>query len=273
MKKFKAILIKVTSLNSKPEDGSSGQNLLRTLASAMVASAAGLLFTGCAATQTALEHRSLNVQTRMSQTVFLDLEKQPERTVLLDIKNTSDKPLGVQDPIRQRLEAKGYRIVNSATEAFYILQVNVRQVAMQNPSALRQSQFDPWDSVNGGAVAGATIGAAVANCDGLGYGAAIGGVAAGAADLIAGSLVHNVTYRMITDLQILERTDEKVAQKVSSDLQQGTGTRLLQTSESARERRKYQTQIVSTANKVNLKFQKALPILADQLAQSIAGIL
>src|SRR5205085_2684643 len=102
---------------------------------------------------------------------------------------------------------------------------------------------------------------------------AIGGLAAGGADLIAGALIKNVTYSMITDLQVLERTDEKVSQTISSNLQQGSGTRVLQTSDSARERRKYQTRILSTANRVNLKFDTALPALEEQLARSIAGIL
>ncbi|KAB3425663.1 complement resistance protein TraT, partial [Escherichia coli] len=36
---------------------------------------------------------------------------------------------------------------------------------------------------------------------------------------------------------------------------------------------KYQTRIVSSANKVNLKFEEAKPVLEDQLAKSIANIL
>ena len=34
----------------------------------------------------------------------------------------------------------------------------------------------------------------------------------------------------------------------------------------------YQTRIASSANKVNLKFEEAQPILEDKLAASIAGI-
>ena len=36
---------------------------------------------------------------------------------------------------------------------------------------------------------------------------------------------------------------------------------------------KYQTRVVSNANKVNLKFEEAKPVLEDQLAKSIANIL
>ena len=258
-----------SAIQNQPKD----QRPLRVLVSLGALSIASLLFTGCAATQTALEHKSLDVQTQMSQTVFLDAEKAADRTVLLSIKNTSDKPIEIENLIRQRLEAKGYRLVANPAEAYYILQVNVLQVGKQNPSALRDSQFGPYDSAVGGAVAGGAIGSVINHCDGAGYGGAIGGLAASGVDLIAGALIHNVTYTMVTDLQILERTDEQVAQTVSSDLQQGTGTRVLQTSQSVRERRKYQTHIVSTANKVNLGFDKALHLLEDNLAQSIAGIM
>jgi len=237
--------------------------------------AASLVLSGCAATQVALEHKNLKVQTQMSHTVFLDAEKPSERTVLLDLKNTSDKKLDQVEPmIRQSLQARGYRLVNSPAEAFYILQANILRVGLHDPSALRSSTFDGSDGVAAGVVAGAAIGAAAGGLDSdWGYGAVIGGLAAGGAELIAGSLVKNVTYSMITDLQILERTDEKVAQVINSDLQQGSGTRVHQSSESVRERRKYQTRIISTANRVNLSFQTALPVLEQQLATSIAGIL
>jgi hypothetical protein len=49
------------------------------------------LMGGCAATQIALEHKNLSVQTQMSATVFLDVESRLEKTVFLDVRNTSDK--------------------------------------------------------------------------------------------------------------------------------------------------------------------------------------
>ncbi|WP_422491663.1 complement resistance protein TraT, partial [Endozoicomonas sp. ALE010] len=37
--------------------------------------------------------------------------------------------------------------------------------------------------------------------------------------------------------------------------------------------KKYQTRVVSTANKVNLKFEEALPELKKGLSNSISGLL
>jgi hypothetical protein len=260
------------SSNRQPEM----QSTLRLLAALIPAGAACLLFSGCAATQVALEHHSLKVQTCMSHTIYLDAEKPSERTVLLDIKNTSDKNVEIEGLLRKRLEAKGYTVVSSPEQASYILQANVLRVGLEDPSALRVSSYSGTDAVAAGAAGGAAIGSAIGGGgwnDASGYGGVIGGVAAGAVDLVSGSLVKNVTYSMITDVQIMERTQEKVDQTINSNLEQGSGTHVTQTSSSERERRRYQTRIVSTANRVNLSFAKALPILQEQLAQSIAGIM
>ncbi|WP_394814652.1 complement resistance protein TraT [Streptomyces chisholmiae] len=47
----------------------------------------------------------------------------------------------------------------------------------------------------------------------------------------------------------------------------------MQTSQQDGDRHKYQTRIVSNANKVNLKFEEAKPVLEQQLAKSISNIL
>ncbi|WP_019250688.1 complement resistance protein TraT, partial [Yersinia pestis] len=47
----------------------------------------------------------------------------------------------------------------------------------------------------------------------------------------------------------------------------------VQTSTQTGNKHQYQTRVVSSANKVNLKFEEARPVLEDQLAKSIANIL
>lgn len=56
-------------------------------------------------------------------------------------------------------------------------------------------------------------------------------------------------------------------------LRQGTSGAKIQTSTETGNQHKYQTRVVSNANKVNLKFEEAKPVLEDQLAKSIANIL
>ena len=55
-------------------------------------SALGLALSGCAATSTAVAKRNLDVQTKMSDTIFLDPVTPDERTVYVDVRNTSDQP-------------------------------------------------------------------------------------------------------------------------------------------------------------------------------------
>ena len=57
------------------------------------------------------------------------------------------------------------------------------------------------------------------------------------------------------------------------NLNQGTSGSTQQVSNEVTQRKKYQTRIVSTANKLNLKFEDAVPELEEGLTLSIAGIL
>ena len=47
------------------------------------------LLVGCAATQTAMEHHSLDVSTRQSETIFLDPVADSQKTIFIAVKNTA----------------------------------------------------------------------------------------------------------------------------------------------------------------------------------------
>lgn len=72
---------------------------------------------------------------------------------------------------------------------------------------------------------------------------------------------------------IAERTKATVTTDNVAALRQGTSGAKIQTSTETGNQHKYQTRVVSNANKVNLKFEEAKPVLEDQLAKSIANIL
>ncbi|HCN0712400.1 TPA: hypothetical protein N6K47_004596 [Escherichia coli] len=73
--------------------------------------------------------------------------------------------------------------------------------------------------------------------------------------------------------RIAERTKATVTTDNVAALRQGTSGAKIQTSTETGNQHKYQTRVVSNANKVNLKFEEAKPVLEDQLAKSIANIL
>jgi hypothetical protein len=240
-----------------------------TVLAAVLLPAAIVGFSGCAATQVALDRKDLKVQTQMSSTVFLDLDNRTVKTVFIDIKNTSGRDLTLEPTVRAQLQQAGYQILSEPKPAFYILQVNVRHVGETSPNAMAASMRSGY----GGPVPGAVTGAAIASSTNT-RNANLKGAAIGMAiDMIFASLVRDVTYSIVTDIQITERTNASVTEKMQTTLHQGAGTDAVQTSENASHRRKYETRIVSTANRVNLKFEDALPALQQQLAKSIAGIL
>ncbi|EFA6422081.1 hypothetical protein CIW10_004953, partial [Escherichia coli] len=85
---------------------------------------------------TAIKKRNLEVKTQMSETIWL--EPSSERTVFLQIKNTSDKDMsGLQAKISDAVKAKGYQVVSSPDKAYYWIQANVLKADKMD---LRESQ-------------------------------------------------------------------------------------------------------------------------------------
>lgn len=227
------------------------------------------VLSGCGAMSTAIKKRNLEVKTQMSETIWLDPSDQ--KTVYLQIRNTSDKDMGgLESKIRQTVANKGYTVTSSPDAAHYWIQANVLKADKMD---LRETQG--WlNQGYQGAVAGAALGAGITAYNSSSAGATLGvGIAAGLAGLAADAMVEDVNYTMITDLQIAERTKSEVTTRSINALKQGTSSTKLQTSTDTGDQQKYQTRIVSTANKVNLKFEEAKPVLEDQLATSIANIL
>lgn len=228
------------------------------------------LLGGCAATQVALEKKDLKVETQMSDTIFLDIANQEDKTVYLNIRNTSDKDIDVTPYVAQRLEDKDYRVIDNPKDAYYIVQANILYVGKADPSALRQSVYAGWGGLAGGAVAGAATAAVTEGKvpEGAGIGALVGGLA----EVLTGSITKDVTYTIVTDVQIFERSPHPVAQTRSAQLKQGKDVSITQSSSSLTDRYIYQTRIASSANQVNLELEQALPPLMDGIGRSIAGV-
>jgi enterochelin esterase-like enzyme len=124
-----------------------------------------------------------------------------------------------------------------------------------------------------GAVTGAALGAGITAYNSSSAGATLGRACSRSGRMAADAMVEDVNYTMITDVQIAERTKTQVQTDNVAVLRQGTSGAKVQTSTETGNQHKYQTRVVSNANKVNLKFPEAQPVLEDQLAKSIANIL
>lgn len=239
--------------------------------SALIAAiaAASLMLSGCGAMSTAIKKRNLDVKTQMSQTVWLEPSNQ--KTVYVKVRNTSDKDMSdLESLLAQDLRAKGYTVTSSPDAAYYWIQANVLKAEKMD---LRQSQGF-LNTGYEGAATGAALGAGITAYNNASGGTMLGvGLAAGLAGLAADAMVEDVNFTMVTDLQISERSKNAVTTDNIAALRQGTSGIKLQTSSEEGNRLKYQTRVVSNANKVNLKFEEAKPVLEAQLAKSITAIL
>jgi len=66
----------------------------------------------------------LEVKTQMSETIWL--EPSSQKTVYLQIKNTSDKDMsGLQTKVIKAVQDKGYTVMSSPDSAHYWIQANV----------------------------------------------------------------------------------------------------------------------------------------------------
>lgn len=235
--------------------------------------AAALLLQGCAATQLAITKGDLDVQTKMSATIFLDPVGPEQRTVYVQIRNTSDNQGFNMTPlVVAKLKEKGYRVVDDPNAAKYFLQANVLYVGKSSSTASQEAFGNGY----GGALGVGMLAAGGGYAAGMRHGGSLAavGLLGAAAEGITGAMFKDVYYTVVTDVQLQERLAAgKTAQLNSSQkIAQGTGGADKVTYKEETDRRKYQTRVVSTANKMNLEITEALPAVQQGLANSLAGL-
>lgn len=250
----------------------------RSLAAACVAmvGVALMVLSGCAASQTMISKRNLDVQTKMSETIFLDPVGPEQKVMYVEVRNTSDKDnFDLEGPIKAAMAKRGYRVTQDPKEAYYRLQANVLQVGKTDATAAQAAlQAGYGGAIALGAMTGGGIGYAA-----QGYGGAIGGGLAGAAlggltEHVTGSLVKDVYFSVITDIQVVEKAADGVIVRQDSqqNLAQGMGGSQQQTSSEVTKFKKYRTRVVSSANKTNLDYEEAAPALTQGLTRALSGL-
>ncbi|UJP05920.1 MAG: complement resistance protein TraT [Nitrosomonas sp.] len=237
-----------------------------------------LILSGCAAVHTSIAKKDLDVQTKMSDTVFLDPVEPSKKVIYLNIRNTSDKTnFDITSTVARALEGRGYRVTSDPKEAHYWLQANVLSVDKASPTAAEsalRAGYGGMGSAALGAAVGTATGAAIDGWSGAGIGGLAGAAAFGIVSTIADASVKDVTFMAITDVEIAERAEEGVIirEDRKQDAKQGIGGARRQTSTKVSEMNKYRTRVVSTANKANLVYEEAAPELTNGLARAISGL-
>lgn len=230
----------------------------------------GCFLTSCAATQTVIEHRNLETVTRLSQTIFLDPVSNAQKTIFIDVKNTSEQSLNLKTPLSAAFKAKGYQVLNNPNAAHYWLQANIKTVGKMSESASQNALLGGYGSVLATAGAGVALGSLSDSRNTM----IASGLAGGVIGLAADALIKNVNYTMIIDVQISERMGKgnRIQESYHANLSQGTSSVTTQTSNKQTSYQKYRTRVVSNANQVNLSFEKAKDSLTNGLVKTLSGI-
>ena len=230
---------------------------------------------GCAAVSTSIAKRNLDVQTKISTAIFVDPVKSSKRLVYVDIRSgvMEFDRRALRAAVRDELNANenGYRMTDDPDQAQYQMNIFVISLEKASPTAAEKALHDGYrGDVSVGAAAGAVYGAehghTGSSAMGMGILGALGATAANA-------FVQDVTYMLIADVQIKEKTrkgvfvrkDTKVSAKVSDA---GTST---QTVSEVSKLKEYRTRIVTTAEKANLDLAEAQPVMFKKTAYAMSG--
>ena len=92
----------------------------------------------CSAVDTAISKRKLDVETKMSSTIFLDPVTKDKQTIFLQYRNTSDQNIEIKNKLIFALEEKNYKIVENIAKANFLLQINVLQAGKTDPIQAQQ---------------------------------------------------------------------------------------------------------------------------------------
>lgn len=232
------------------------------------------IISGCAAVQTSIAKRNLDVQTRISTAIFVDAVKRQDRVVYVDIRS------GVMEfdrnAFRKAVVAEfanngnGYRITDDPDAAQYQMNIFVTKLEKASPTAADVALSKGY---GGDVGAGAALGATMGSRRGSASSTVGGGILGALGTTAANAFVQDVTYLLVADVQIKEKTrkgvivrkDTQISAKVSD-----AGSSTQRVSE-ATNRKEYRTRIVTTANKANLTMEEAQPLMFQKTAYAMSS--
>ena len=239
--------------------------------------AAGVIFAlgGCAAINTSVAKRNLDVQTKISTAIFVDTVKRAQRTVYVDIRS------GVAEFDRNALSRavresfvgnpNGYTITDDPEEAQYQMSIFVITLEKASPTAAEVALSQGYrGDVGAGSRAGVLVGFDQGRSLTSGV---VGGLLSAFGTTAANAFVQDVTYMLVADVQVKEKTakgvivrkDSTISTKVSDA---GTST---QSVSEATDKKEYRTRIVTTANKANLELVEAQESMFKKTAYAMSS--
>ena len=225
---------------------------------------------GCAASQTMLAKKDLVVQAKTSTAVFVDPVAKAKRSIYLEVKSgvESFDRRAFKQFVAQQFAASdnGYKVVDDPDDAQFTMVAYVLNLEEANPTAAEKAleQGYKGQAVVGGAVVGAIAGQSLAAT-------AAGGLAGGVAEHVTSYWVKDVTFMLVCDVQIRERTGASVRRDTDITAHVSDAGTTRQTASETLRHKEYRTRIVTTANKANLSLADAQPEMFRKTAFAMSG--
>lgn len=242
-----------------------------------------LALSGCVTT-------NLQTKATMSQSIFIDPVAKSKQTIFVALRNTSGQEINLESKILQKLQSKGYIVVDDPEKANFILQANVLYCDIKQEN-----------NAVGAGVLGGAVGAGVG-----GYnhhsatGTVVGGLAGAAAGAILGKLTEDTIFQMQVDINVRQRIEGGTINYNATDSRQSSvrdgqragfmnsfggnvastqGGSKLNSNQVQYSGQTYtgnysekSTKLFAEAAKLNLTLQEAIPVLEDKVSTQISGI-
>ena len=234
------------------------------------------LLSGCASIYTRITKGELVVETRLSESLFLDPLSPSDRVVYVDVRNSTGKShmSNFAGQILGSLQSRGYQITQEPNDAKLLLQVNLLNLKRTTRSSARTALNAGYGSPAG--LEGAVIGGATASAVSGGnndYATVGGGVLGGILGVMFDANTQDINYTMVADVQLSTRQGGDISYPGKVNLQQGTSGSEVAEYERKVPWIKHRTRLVTTANKVNLKLDEAAPAIRDDMIGVLTGMI
>ncbi len=223
---------------------------------------------GCAHTVTAIQHREMQTEVKMSETIFIDpINLAKNKRIFVKVTNTSDmQEIQFEELIKAKLAQKGLEVVTDPTVAGFILQANVLYMGHERQDLTADGMLAGGF---GGAIAGSKLGSGWrANTAGAAAGAMVGSLVGG----LVASAIKIDTFLGTVDVQLKEKIEGGVKETMKTDAKLGTATTVKSERVRETEFQEYRTRIVAKAVQTNIDKNEAAKVLSDKLATQIAAM-
>lgn len=238
---------------------------------------------GCTAINTSLNKRELVVDSQLSHSIVLEPLAPSNRIVYARIRDVSGNGMRpeMQNIIVKHLKNEGFVVTEDPEEANLMLNatiISASKTTAEEANALLSSGYK-------GGIEGAAIGAGVSSITGGSGSASMkAGLIAGAGGFFADALIEDAYYTFVMDVQLRERglPGDSVKNSTENASLKGLSTANaanLSLTKSSVERGAnynwitYETRIVTTANKMNLDIEEAIPAVQERTALSLSELM